>query len=102
MKQLYQDLLRITRTVVRHAERALTRTRAAATPAQLSTTVDSSGACWHKPEPACSTAIPLPIAQPVSSDTASSAREADQTDGVRTVGEDPEAEAQIHHRLRGV
>src|SRR5216110_1051247 len=40
MKQLYQDLLRITRTVVRHAERALTRTRRRSHAAQLSTTVE--------------------------------------------------------------
>jgi len=40
MKQLYQDLLRITRTVVRHAERALTRTRRHSHAAQLSTTVE--------------------------------------------------------------
>src|SRR5437773_1402488 len=40
MKQLYQYLLRITRTVVRHAERALTRTRRRSHAAQLSTTVE--------------------------------------------------------------
>src|SRR5213593_4850541 len=40
MKVLYQGLMRITRTVVRHAERALTRTRRRSHAAQLSTTVE--------------------------------------------------------------
>src|SRR3989441_7878469 len=40
MKQLYQGLLRITRTVVRQAERAVTRTRRRSHAAQLSTTVE--------------------------------------------------------------
>src|SRR5438128_5412509 len=40
MKRLYQGLLRITRTVVRQAERAMTRTRRRSHAAQLSTTVE--------------------------------------------------------------
>src|SRR3989440_856230 len=40
MKQLYQGLLRITRPVVRQAERAVTRTRRRSHAAQLSTTVE--------------------------------------------------------------
>src|SRR5436853_6855215 len=40
MKQLYQGLLRITRTVVRQAERAVTQTRRRSRAAQLSTTVE--------------------------------------------------------------
>src|SRR5256885_10054582 len=40
MKQLYQGLLRITRTVVRQAERAVTQTRRRSHAAQLSTTVE--------------------------------------------------------------
>src|SRR5213594_1041563 len=40
MKQLYQGLLRITRTVVRQAERVVARTRRRSHAAQLSTTVE--------------------------------------------------------------
>src|SRR3989475_7930070 len=40
MKQLYQGLLRITRTVVRQAERVVTQTRRRSHAAQLSTTVE--------------------------------------------------------------